>query len=63
MHELDEEDLGIKVVSPIEAVWTRLKERLLKDVENAHNEIMVNSAIIELCDIKINEEQEKAQSS
>ena len=53
------EDLGIKVGSEDEAMWTQARDKLVTENKRAKMEIEINSHVIELCEKRIQEEQEK----
>ena len=41
--------------NPEEAFWVGVKEKALKQIELMHHEIIINQAIVDLADKKINE--------
>lgn len=54
---MKKDKLGIKIAeNPDQAFWTQLKEKCMRDIETHKREIIINEAIIELSEQKINEE-------
>lgn len=56
-EEVVPKDLGIKIVSKEVAAWTRLKEEAMSQNEVMARNIIVNQAVIDLCDSKIEYEE------
>lgn len=54
-------DLGIKIGTKKEKLWTNMKERAQTSVENFEAEIIINKMIIEKADQIIKEEQGKEE--
>jgi hypothetical protein len=48
-----DKDLGIKIVSPEVALWTRLKEGAVRDIQVWKDSITIAEGVIELADSRI----------
>lgn len=54
-----EEELGVKIGSKKESLWTQVKDTCLKAIEGAENELAIQKEILALAERIIKEEKEK----
>ncbi len=52
-------DLGIRLGTSMEALWTRVRDKLKAEIEDSRNSLIVSSAMLRLAEKKIAEEQAK----
>lgn len=57
------EDLGLKFGTKAESFWTRAKEKLEAEVEQAKYEIQINNHVIKFAEKQIKKEQQKHSSN
>ena len=59
---IENKELGLKIaLNPDEAFWTQLKEKCEKEIDNNRREIIINEAVIQLAEKKINEVQQNGK--
>lgn len=46
-------DLGLKIVSKAEALWTDLKNRTQHSIEQIEKEMTIQKAVLEMCESKL----------
>ena len=54
-------DLGLKIGSPAEVLWTNVKENLKKQIELEENTLLVNKEFLKLAEKRRAEEQERSK--
>lgn len=54
------EDLGIKIGTKTEVMWTNVKKNMEKAIENSENEIIYSKEILKVAEKKILEEKAKS---
>ena len=52
-------DLGVKIVPPIVAKWTRIRDQAKTEIENNETQIEVNQAIVSLAEGHLSAEKQK----
>ena len=55
----EEPKIDVNIVSKEEHLWTELKKRTETSLETLNKELIINKAVLELCDSKIKAEQVK----
>jgi len=50
-------DLKVKVGTPLEVLWTNVKQNVEKELEIAKNQILVNEELLKIARLKIKIEQ------
>ena len=53
------EDLGIKVVSKEEAIWTKVRDEGKELIKQSQNNLIVQKAMVAMAERKIKEQQRK----
>ena len=53
------EDLGIKVVSKEEAIWTKVRDEGKELIKQSQNNLIVQRAMVTMAERKVKEEQRK----
>ena len=51
-------DLGLKIGSPIEVLWTNVRDNAKRDLDSAKNEVIVSTEIMHMAETKIAFEKE-----
>lgn len=57
-----EEDLGIKIGNKEEAFWTEIMTLSKKAIETLERELKINKSIVEMCELKIQNEKTYLES-
>ena len=60
MESEEPKDLGIKIGTPTEALWTRVKDTSSAEIKNLKEALIVQKAFKQLAEEKIAEEQKKS---
>ena len=55
-------DLGIKIGTKTEAMWTNVKNKCQADMETLSNELIVNKALLDVAIARIQQEQDKQKA-
>ena len=57
-----EEDLGIKIGNKEESFWTEIMTLSKKAIETLERELKINKSIVEMCELKIQNEKTYLES-
>lgn len=56
------EDLGVKIGSPKEAIWTRVKDEAKQQISQGEINLIIQKEVLRLAEEMIKKEQLKSQS-
>lgn len=62
MSENNEEPLNLDMGTKERAIWEDMKKATLKNIESYEKILLVDKAMLELCDRKIEEEKKKFEA-
>jgi hypothetical protein len=54
-----EKDLGVKIGTPTEVLWTKVKKEAEILLKQSEDNLLIQQGILGLCDLKIAQEKEK----
>ena len=57
--EPTEEELGLKFGTEAEAFWTKIKDKMLKEIQGAKYEIEIDEVVLAYAEKKIKEEEDR----
>jgi hypothetical protein len=57
-HKVTAEDLGLKIGSPVEVLWTAVRDGCQTKIKNFEDALILERAVLELAEKKIKEEKE-----
>ena len=52
-------NLGIKIVSQEEALWTKVRDGRIAAIKQLEESLIIEKAVLEMCEAKIKQEQSK----